>query len=283
MESGRRSSASAAADDLRPQDHARSPAVGVVVDGPVAARGPSGAGRARGRSRGRAPGCAPGCSPPSGPSTIGGKRVRTSTSSAIRRPRSGGVAGAFGFGGSGRAGPGAFGGRPRAAGLRTGPGALRRLGRALGLRLLLRAAVARPDVVLVVHGSRVHVQRVHVHDHLAALGRELGDDPLHARDVELAARAAHDEHLRAPGAVDLLDRAELLAGRRADGQAHQLVEEPAAGLALLDRRVDLEVHVAERLRGLRGWGSRGSAATSRGRRRRPRPRRWSASGPVPSR
>jgi hypothetical protein len=111
---------------------------------------------------------------------------------------------------------------------------------------VLRPAVARPHVV-VVHRARVERERVHVDDHLAALGRQLDNDAVDARDVDLAAGATHDEHLGAAGAVQLYDRAELLARGRPDGEALELVPQPAAGLTRLVRRVDLEVGVAERL------------------------------------
>ena len=151
---------------------------------------------------------------------------------------------------------------PGPAGRRRGPGlahrarALRRLGGTLRLRLLLRAAVARADVVLVVDGPRVQVQQVHVHDHLAPVRREVGHDALDARDVDLAAGPADDEHLGPAGPVDLDDRAQLLAGRGADGEALQLVEEPAA-----------------RARGPR----RGRRSPGRRPGARPRPRAWATS------
>ena len=164
MESGRRSVGERRRDDVGAQDHARPPAVGVVVDRPVPAEAPLGAGRGRGRSARPRSRIRPGMLSPSGPSTIAGNSVRTSTSSGIRRR----VAGAAPA-------------EPGARGSRAGP-ALRRLRSALGLRTASCGRRSRgPDVVVVVDGTRVEVERVEVHDQLAALRREVGDDPRDAR------------------------------------------------------------------------------------------------------
>ena len=82
-------------------------------------------------------------------------------------------------------------------------------------------------------------------------GREARDDPLDAGHVDLAARPAHDEHLGAAGAVDLDDAAEL---RRRPSPARRgpraRAEVPAAGLARLLGRLDLEVGAAQPVRRL---------------------------------
>ena len=74
-------------DRLRPEDHARAPAVGRVVDAPMPARGPSAAGRGPGSRRGRAPASGPGCSRTAGPRPSPGRGRRRRSRGSWRRPR----------------------------------------------------------------------------------------------------------------------------------------------------------------------------------------------------
>ena len=209
---------------------------------------------------------------PSGPSTIAGNSVRTSTSRVMS------TAARTGASRSRRRGPA----RPRPSG---GLGRVR--GRAVGDRLPLgrrvrRPAVPRPDVVRPRPVARRARARRGRRSSRPARARARCTMPRTPGTSSSPRGPADDEHLGAARAVEVDDPAQVLAVGRAHGQALELVQQPAAGLARLVGHVDLEVDVAQRLGARRGRGPRGTAATSRGRPRRARPRRWSARGCAPS-
>ena len=154
----------------------------------------------------------------SGPSIIAGKSVRTSISRVMVRAR---------------------GGRPAPA--RRASSALAGL-RARGDAAFPRGPAWRPRSVGVRAPflGRSKVERLRVHDDLAAARREDPDERPHRRHVERAVRpAAHDVDLVLGDAVDVLDDPELRPVDAAHGHPEHLVPvDLAAGQVRLgpDRR-----------------------------------------------
>ena len=211
-------------DDVRPEDHARAPAVRVVVDRPVLARGPTAAGRGPGPSARPCSRIRPGMLSRSGASTIAGNSVRTSTSRVIGRVVGGGSAGRDG--------------RPGGSAVR------RRLGLGFGLPAGSgSSAGGRGAGLVVLDRARVELERLEVHDQLAPFGASSVDDPA-ARPGCRARRAARARRRpRRPPRGRCRRPCPAPRPRSSARRSPRLVQEPGPGSRGSSGSVDLEVAV----------------------------------------